>query len=152
MWASKEGGSGPGDKQHGGERGHSCLFLEDPPSVPFLFLGPVLWIEYILLLSSPFKATSNCSLVLALCQRRVAVFMISSACWGVHLPKLFCYWRCSCSFCQTDSWALITKMWANCREAARVGLDPTGGTEGHSWPSLGLKRSEETGTWGESWV
>lgn len=38
-----------------------------PPSVPFLFLGPVLWIEYILLLSSPLKATSNCSLALALC-------------------------------------------------------------------------------------
>lgn len=79
MWASKEGGSGPGDKQHGGERGHSCLFLEDPPSLPFLFLGPVLWIEYILLLSSPFKATSNCSLVLALCSIHDFISMLGGS-------------------------------------------------------------------------
>lgn len=114
--------------------------------MPFLFLGPVLWIEYILLLSSPLKATSNCSLALALCSIHDFIRML-----GGSLAKALLLLE-MCLFFLSNSWALITKMWADCREASRDGLDPTGGTEGISWPSLGLKRREETGTWGESWV
>lgn len=149
MWASKEGGSGPGDKRHGGERGHSCLFFEDRPPPPCPSSSWALSCGLNIYYCFPPLLKQHLT---ALWPWLSAVFMISSGCWGVHLPKLFCYWRCACSFCQTNSWALITKMWADCREASRDGLDPTGGTEGISWPSLGLKRREETGTWGESWV
>ena len=109
---SGRGGSGPG-----GERGPSCRLLEDPPPLSAssswaLSLGAecMFFFECMFLLASSFKASANCSLP-----------KVSSSIQDfIHLPKLFCHWRFSCSFCQRGSWALITKMWAECREVTRV--------------------------------
>ena len=95
---SGRGGSGPG-----GERGPSCRLLEDPPPLSTssswaLSLGAecMFFFECMFLLASSFKASANCSLP-----------KVSSSIQDfIHLPKLFCHWRCSCSFCQRGSWAL----------------------------------------------
>lgn len=63
------------------------------------------------------------------------------------MPKLFCHWK-ALSFRQTNSWALFTKMWAECRKspgwpgALRKQLQT-----GHSWLCRGLKGREETKSW-----